>query len=319
MDTQFLRVNHDGTTSYELIVTGAYLEPRPEIFNVEIFGLEEIANSPLQVTGIGKESYILVIPEVRLRSGRFHITAEANADGLIAEQRQDNNLSKPHELDVYEPVTASAAEFEYFAKAVSKKIHKFRDKAPVYVQFFGSADKSVEPSLESIRKFKEGAADIEEATHGNLSFRYTTPPAQAPILEVFFDIPDSELRTLFPDFPQWTLDEAGGLWDWLELTSDSYLQRARFAMVSERPNGVVSRQWRNFIILHELINVSGAQVDQDGPLDSALSEAPRRSILEAPQRYSPLDLKVLEILYSPFVEPYTSPDQIKDRLVIENN
>ena len=90
-------------------------------------------------------------------------------------------------------------------------------------------------------------------------------------------------------------------------------------MVSERPNGVVSRQWRNFIILHELINVSGAQVDQDGPLDSALSEAPRRSVLEAPQRYSPLDLKVLEILYSPFVEPYTSPDQIKDRLVIENN
>ena len=114
------------------------------------------------------------------------------------------------------------------------------------------------------------------------------------------------------------LNKKGGAFDWLELTSDGYLQKARIAIARKGYKWTVlfSREFLNFAVLHELINVSGAYVDQvDGPLDSILNDGGQT---HHAQRYSPLDLKVLEILYSPFIKPDMNPNQIKNRIILVN-
>lgn len=329
IDAKFLQVN-DNDTSYRLTVTGTYGQTKPDKpfdVEVEIIGLEGVVKKLVhQVTRINDNgTFTLEIPEVGLldkNSPTYNIFAVVDSGKVIDEKDEDNNKSKVLELKVYEPVTATIDEFNYFSKAVGQSIIKFKDEPDVYVSFYGSADKTTKPSAESIKNFKDGAADIERATNGNLAFRYTEPPADAPVLEVYLDVPPSDFYTIFPNSRRTTLDKGGGAFDWVELTPDGYIKKAKIAVKNKGVNWTVPypREFKIFAFLNEIINVSGPHIDQnslDDPIDSILNSRPRGTH-EYPQKYSPLDLKVFGILYSPNVKPYMSPNDVRKFIRVTN-
>ena len=315
MDAQFLRVNDDGTTSYKLVVTGLYVGTKPGRFNVRIDGLEGIIESPLPVTNIGSGSYSLP-KQIRLQPGIYHISAEANADNSILELRKYNNRSEPLQLEVYEPVTVSLDDFNYFLAAAGSRVNKF-DSVPVYVRFFGSADKTVKVSEDRIQAFKDGVAPIEKETGGNLTFRYTEPPSGAPIINLFY-VPHSDFYKLISDTPP-SLDKYAGLVFKTEFGLDGYIQRIDIVIATDSPNwpGLRSPKMLNFFTLHELINGIGLPLDQENSsLDNVLNDKSRQ-VHEYPLQYSRRDLTAIKIVYSPLVKP--GPNQIEDRIIIIRN
>ncbi len=317
----FLGFDHNENKElYSLTFGGTYGETRPDKpFDIKVFGLERIIENPVyQVTRINNDrTFLLEIPGVKLSPGVYSIYSEVDSGRVIIEKKEDNNESSRFVLEVKERPTFTEEEYNYFKNAVGT-IKKFKDGIPVYVQFYGSAtDKTIKPSEESMKNFKDGAADIEKATNVNLSFRYTEPPAGAPVLKAYLEVPHPELSIIFPTY---ITDDAGGAAEVTKLTPDGYIKEAKIAVATKVPTWPYPfrRKELNFTILHELINVSGAPIDQDGPndpLDSILNDEAGGVYREPPQKYSPLDLKVFEILYLPGVEPRMGPRAVKDKVI----
>jgi len=209
--------------------------------------------------------------------------------------------------------TYTQEQYDNFKNTVGYSITKFEEGIPVHIEFYGSASKSIMPTRESIKTFEEGAASLEEATNHNLRFKYTKPPADADarVLEVYLDVPHSDLKTIFPNYSQALLERGLGAWDWLELTPDGYIQKAKMVVSTKTPDWTTPypRELLDFFILHELMNVTGAHVDQiHGPINNIINDR-RRLPHEYPRIYSNSDIITMGMLYDSSVEPGMNPHQ----------
>ena len=175
----FSQVNGDGTTSYNLTVTGNYGLTKPDkAFNIGILGLEGIIGSNHPATIKNDGTFSLVIPVVRLPdkgSPAHRIFAIADIGNVIEEQNEGNNKSGAFELKVNEPPITTRQAWEYCQEICFggetdniKEITKWRDPIRVYVRG--------EPTKEHLNELDKTLDDLHK---NGYDVQYVNNPDEA--------------------------------------------------------------------------------------------------------------------------------------------